>query len=624
MRDILRKAKPQRLDDLIALNALYRPGPLRSGMVDDFIARKHGKVKVTYEVKELEPILADTYGVIAYQEQVMRIASVLAGFTLGEADLLRKAMGKKKADVMQAQREEVRRRRNRKRGINEKKATKIFDLMEHFAGYGFNKSHSTAYALLAYQTAYLKANYPWHFAAALLTIEAQNTDKLSDVSGRSVATAAFPVLPPDINKSQLPFTVTPDGVRFGLTAVKNVGEGAIASILAARASLGTITSIHALCEALDLRLVNKRVLESLVKAGAFDSLGTGKETSLGELRARLMATIDSACEYGARRSATVQTGRRSCSPRRVDGEGRSRGHRRSRRRDALDRSAAARVRERSPRAVLQRPSDRSRRARTEGARREDHRGALPRSRERARGRRRRKCHPRRPRTATGASAASTSTVGGIIASVRQLKTRKGDRMAVITLEDPHGSIEVVIFPEAYAKSARMLEAGAMVVVKGKVELDEEIVRMTSSEVLSIEAMRAEDVARVVDQADVAAARPRRRSRRLPICFRGIAATAEWCSSSNFAISSRRSGCAQGSRRRCACARPSSSPPKWNGFAVPGRWSCDDTARARRKDAEDLVFRKEFSRLGPRETESCRRDTRLRRIAGADAEGSSTR
>ena len=178
MRDILRKAKPQRLDDLIALNALYRPGPLRSGMVDDFIARKHGKVKVTYEVKELEPILADTYGVIAYQEQVMRIASVLAGFTLGEADLLRKAMGKKKADVMQAQRKKfvegavV-------RGINEKKATKIFDLMEHFAGYGFNKSHSTAYALLAYQTAYLKANYPWHFAAALLTIEAQNTDKLA-------------------------------------------------------------------------------------------------------------------------------------------------------------------------------------------------------------------------------------------------------------------------------------------------------------------------------------------------------------------------------------------------------------------------------------------------------------
>src|SRR5688500_13869301 len=237
MRDILRKAKPQRLDDLIALNALYRPGPLRSGMVDDFIARKHGRVKVTYEVKELEPILADTYGVIAYQEQVMRVASVLAGFTLGEADLLRKAMGKKKADVMQAQRKKFVDGATA-RGINEKKATKIFDLMEHFAGYGFNKSHSTAYALLAYQTAYLKANYPWYFAAALLTIEAQNTDKLAmylaECRDRGV-----PVLPPDIIESQLNFSVEAGrGVRFGLTAIKGHGEGAIRSILDARTRLG--------------------------------------------------------------------------------------------------------------------------------------------------------------------------------------------------------------------------------------------------------------------------------------------------------------------------------------------------------------------------------------------------
>ena len=299
MRDILRKAKPQRLDDLIALNALYRPGPLRSGMVDDFIARKHGRVKVSYEVKELEPILADTYGVIAYQEQVMRIAQSLAGFTMGQADMLRKAMGKKDPKVMAKQREAFMDGAKVK-GINEKKAAKIFELMEYFAGYGFNKSHSTAYALLAYQTAYLKANYPWHFAAALLTIEAQNTDKLA-VYLQECRDRGIPVLPPDINKSQLAFTVTPEGVRFGLTAVKNVGEGAIASILGVRAAQGKITSLHALCDELDLRLVNKRVLESLVKAGAFDSFATGKETSLGELRARLMATIDLACEYGTRR-----------------------------------------------------------------------------------------------------------------------------------------------------------------------------------------------------------------------------------------------------------------------------------------------------------------------------------
>ena len=277
MRDILRKAKPQRLDDLIALNALYRPGPLRSGMVDDFIARKHGRVKVSYEVKELEPILADTYGVIAYQEQVMRIAQSLAGFTMGQADMLRKAMGKKDPKVMAKQREAFMEGAKVK-GINEKKAAKIFELMEYFAGYGFNKSHSTAYALLAYQTAYLKANYPWHFAAALLTIEAQNTDKLA-VYLQECRDRGIPVLPPDINKSQLAFTVTPEGVRFGLTAVKNVGEGAIASILGVRAAQGKITSLHALCDELDLRLVNKRVLESLVKAGAFDSFATGKEAS---------------------------------------------------------------------------------------------------------------------------------------------------------------------------------------------------------------------------------------------------------------------------------------------------------------------------------------------------------
>jgi len=198
---------------------LYRPGPLRSGMVDDFIARKQGKTEVKYELAELEPVLADTYGVIAYQEQVMRISNVLAGFTLGEADLLRKAMGKKNPEVMAKMRGKFV-DGAKKKGHNEKKAAHIFELMEHFAGYGFNKSHSTAYAFLAYQTAYLKANYPWHFASALLTIEAQNTDKLALYLGEC-REREIPVLPPDINESQLRFSVEPDkGVRFGLTAIK--------------------------------------------------------------------------------------------------------------------------------------------------------------------------------------------------------------------------------------------------------------------------------------------------------------------------------------------------------------------------------------------------------------------
>src|SRR5689334_21775892 len=269
MRELLRKAKPERLDDLIALNALYRPGPLKSGMVDDFISRKQGKTEVKYELKQLEPILSDTYGVIAYQEQVMRIAAVLAGFTMGQSDVLRKAMGKKDPKVMAKQREAFM-DGALKNGINEKKAKKIFDLMEFFAGYGFNKSHSTTYAWVAYQTAYLKANYPSHFMSALLTIEAANTDKLAMYLGEC-RELGIPILPPDINTSQLAFTVETsrptqaalDGislpnppVRFGLGAVKNVGEGAILSMLRVREKC-RIDSLFTLCEQVDQRLVNK-------------------------------------------------------------------------------------------------------------------------------------------------------------------------------------------------------------------------------------------------------------------------------------------------------------------------------------------------------------------------------
>src|SRR5687768_16256436 len=248
MRELLRKAKPERLDDLIALNALYRPGPLKSGMVDDYISRKQGKTEVKYELSQLEPILNDTYGVIAYQEQVMRIAAVLAGFTMGQSDMLRKAMGKKDPKVMAKQREAFNNGAKAK-GVNDKKATKIFDLMEYFAGYGFNKTHSTTYAFLAYQTANLKANSQRHFAAALLTIEAANTDKLALYIGEC-RDRGIAVLPPDINESHLHFTVVPEGVRFGLTAIKGLGEGAIRSMLEVRNTIGRITSLHQLCEAL--------------------------------------------------------------------------------------------------------------------------------------------------------------------------------------------------------------------------------------------------------------------------------------------------------------------------------------------------------------------------------------
>ena len=236
MRDILRRYQPTRLEDLTALNALYRPGPIQGGMIDDFINRKHGKKKVTYDLPELKEILEETYGVILYQEQVMQIANRLAGFSLGEADILRRAMGKKNRDEMAAQREKFL-AGCAARKVPAKKAENIFDLMAEFAGYGFNKSHSCAYALLAYQTAYLKTHYPVEFMAALLTSETGNTEKvvkyINEARGMGIT-----VLPPDVNSSDLDFTPVGEAIRFGLRAIKNVGENTVKGILEARAELG--------------------------------------------------------------------------------------------------------------------------------------------------------------------------------------------------------------------------------------------------------------------------------------------------------------------------------------------------------------------------------------------------
>ena len=484
MRDILRKAKPQRLDDLIALNALYRPGPLRSGMVDDFIARKQGKTEVKYELAELEPVLADTYGVIAYQEQVMRISNVLAGFTLGEADLLRKAMGKKNPEVMAKMRGKFV-EGAKKKGHNEKKAAHIFELMEHFAGYGFNKSHSTAYAFLAYQTAYLKANYPWHFASALLTIEAQNTDKLALYLGEC-REREIPVLPPDINESQMRFSVDPGrGVRFGLTAIKNVGEGAIESLLAVRAKQGRITSLHALAQDLDLRLVNKRVFESLVKAGAFDAL-TESDPALAGLpttirRARLFAAIDAACEHGARLQRDHNEGQAQLFGGFGDDE--AGGQVPFSLPDAVPWTEAEQLAFEKETLGLYwsgHPVDRyAGELKDYGARttleladiqpapaREDTWGPGGRK-------------PIEPDT----------SIGGIVAACRQLKTRKGDRMAVFTLEDALGGVEVIVFPEAYQRAGSLIETGTMVLVRGKLERDDESVRILASEIAALDSVR---------------------------------------------------------------------------------------------------------------------------------------
>jgi DNA polymerase-3 subunit alpha len=480
MRDILRKARPQALEDLIALNALYRPGPLRSGMVDDYIARKGGKVEIKYELPQLEPILRETYGVIAYQDQVMRISNVLAGFSLAEADILRAAMGKKDAEVMQKQRDKFV-AGAKAHGVGEKKATHIFDLMEHFAGYGFNKSHATAYALLAYQTAYLKANYPWHFAAALLTIEAQNTDKLAAYLGEC-RERGIPVLPPDVNESQLAFTVTATGVRFGLTAIKNVGEGAVQSLLAVRAAKGPIKSLQALCEDLDLRLFNKRVFESLAKAGALDTLAGGVTGHPRDVRPRLLAAVDVACEYGARLQRDRSEGQAQLFGGR-DEDHAARGQATAVLPDAPAWSEIEQLAFEKETLGLYwsgHPVDRYRSELKEfGARSTGELAEAP------------TAVPRGDAWGSGGPKpiALDTSVGGIVAACRPLKTRKGDRMAVFTLEDAVGGVEVIAFPETYQRSAGLIETGTLVLVQGKLERDDESVRLLASEVLPLDSVR---------------------------------------------------------------------------------------------------------------------------------------
>ena len=288
MRDILRRYQPDRLDDLIALNALYRPGPM--DMIDDFIDRKHGRREITYDFPELKDILEESFGVIVYQEQVMQISNRLARYSLGEADLLRRAMGKKKMEEMAKQRARFLEGAKAK-GHSSRKVEKIFDQMAKFAGYGFNKSHSAAYAYLAFITGYLKTHYPLDFMSALLTSQTGNTGQVVKYINEC-REMGIKILAPDVNSSDFDFTPAPDGIRFGLGAIKNVGGNAVESIAKARTEGGNFGSLYDFCERVDLGAVNRRMIESFIKAGAMDSLeGT---------RAQLTAIIDKTMETGAR------------------------------------------------------------------------------------------------------------------------------------------------------------------------------------------------------------------------------------------------------------------------------------------------------------------------------------
>ena len=439
MRDVLRRYQPNSIEDLTALNALYRPGPIQGGMIDDFIERKHGRRKIEFELPELQEILAETLGVIVYQEQVMQIANRLAGYSLGEADLLRRAMGKKIAEEMAAQRERFVQGAVQ-RGFPQKKIEKIFDLMEQFAGYGFNKSHSAAYALLAYHTAYLKTHYPVEFMAALLTSVTGSTDDVVKYINEC-RDMGIPVEPPDINVSDANFTPHGAAIRFGLAAVKNVGQNAIESIVAARKSLGGFKSVFEFCEKVDLRLLNKRVLESLIKSGAMDSLGR---------RAQLMYVLDKAIERAQKTQRDAESGQHGLF--------------------GVFHEEATNV----PKEELPNIPDWDEHQRLTSEKEvlgffiTGH--PLEKYKE--------KLEDFRALTTEDIAGLKQSTgkdeiyAGGVITNVRVQKSKKGEFYAQANFEDMSGSVDMLVFPEAYRRLQEKVKLEIPVLIRGGVRIEE--------------------------------------------------------------------------------------------------------------------------------------------------------
>ena len=440
MRELLRKLKPETFEDIIAVLALYRPGPLGSGMVDDFIDRKHGRKRIEYPLPQLENILKETYGVIIYQEQVMQISNLLAGYTLGEADLLRRAMGKKKPKEMAKQRKRFL-EGTREKNIPDAKAEEIFSLMEYFAGYGFNKSHTAAYALITYQTAYLKAHYPVEFMAALLTSDMDNTDRvvkyINECREMQIA-----ILPPDVNESYKTFSVVGDKIRFGLAAVKNVGSGAIDSIIETREADGKYQHVQDFCEHVDLSRVNKRVVESLIKCGAFDFTGAA--------RASMMAGLEQVFEIAQRTQKDRQNGQVSIFGM-LDNSSGSAGH-------ALYQLPNVPEWEESERLRLEKESIGFY---ITGHPLEKYTFEL------------KKATTTTTTTISGCRDGEKIVLGGVVTALRKKLTKKGDQMAFFRLEDLEGAIEVILVPNVFEKYSRLLAEDLPVLVKGQVTVSEE-------------------------------------------------------------------------------------------------------------------------------------------------------
>ncbi len=453
MRDLIVKLKPENFEDIIALVALYRPGPLGSGMVDDFINRKHGRTEIEYELKELEKILKPTYGVIVYQEQVMQIASLLANFSLGDADILRRAMGKKIPAVMEKQKEKFLMGAKINK-IDNKKAEKIFDLMAKFAGYGFNKSHSTAYALIAYQTAYLKAHYPVEFMAAMMTSEMNNQDKVTALI-YDLRKLNIDLLPPDINKSFVNFTVDDGRIRFGLKGVKNVGESAINAFVETREDSGEFQDLFDFCKRVDLRKVNKRVIESLIKCGAFDLTQAG--------RSRMFKSIEKAMELGQSYQKDKEIGQFSMFDS-MSGESSTDKIKYPDLPEWEDKTKLSYEKESLGFYISGHPLQQIEVDLMELTKWDTE-------------------------SIQEAKDGSQITIAGIVAAKKEITTKKGDRMAFVTLEDLRGSVELIVFSDAYKKSLELLNSENPIFVEGKVDAGEDQVKIIVSDIKTIEDAR---------------------------------------------------------------------------------------------------------------------------------------
>ncbi len=439
MRGYMKSLKPGRFEDLIAMNALYRPGPIKGGMVDEFIRRKHGESAIAYLLPQLEPILKSTYGVIVYQEQVMQIASQVAGFSLAEADTLRKAMGKKQMEIM-AKMEIKFVDGCVERGIERKKAQELFTLMKGFAEYGFNKSHSAAYAWVAYQTAYLKAHYPLEFMAALLTSEKNNTKKVVQYISECKA-MGIKILPPSINESELDFLPGREGIRFGLGALKNVGDSAIQIILKARNSDGPFKSFTDFCCRVDLRAVNSRVIESLIKSGVFDELDYK--------RSQLSLITEKTVEYAQKHQRDLAVGQRSLFGALAGDEPE----------DTAATENLPAIDEWDKRKILS--------AEKEilgfyisGHPLDEHRDTLD------------TCADTTLDQITEESAGRTFRIGCVLTDIKQKKTRRGDRMCLGLLEDLKGTIDFVIYPKTFQANEDLVEPDLPLLVVGVCDVEE--------------------------------------------------------------------------------------------------------------------------------------------------------